>query len=200
MSVHRLVPAEYPELEGFLDTDCCDPWRVQDGSLPIAASEHLAELPSSRPTDWQAFERDIACLLPPAECLPTACSSPIQTHTAKVPQVSLCARRAEVQNDVDTQLRPDACSLRQYRAKAEQLKIKARGDINLISRAAFENLALSYLVLADHEAKRQLGLKEKAWTHIARENGWHCTCGRPIPYRDRELYFHSNLCSFCYRR
>lgn len=199
MSVHRLVSAEHPELAGFRDTDDCDLLRVQDGSRRLAAPVHLAELPSSRPTDWQAFERDIACLLPPAECLPTTCSSPIQTHTAKVPQVSLCTRRAEVQNDVDTQLRPDACSLRQYRAKAEQLKIKARGDVNFFSRAALENLALSYLVLADYEQRRQLGLKEKAWTHIARENGWRCTCGRAIPYRDRELYFHSNRCSFCCR-
>jgi hypothetical protein len=100
---------------------------------------------------------------------------------------------------LEAQQRRGTYSLRQYRIKAEQLKNKAGNDANPFSRAAFENLALSYLVLIGYEERRQVDLKEKAWICLAHEKGWRCACGSPIPYRDRELYFQSNLCSACYR-
>ena len=154
----------------------------------------------SQPTDWQAFDRDIACLLtvPPVERFSAQRKNFVQERAAKISSSN--PRPSRVLENLEVQQRWGAYSLRQYRNKAEQLKNKARGDANPFSRAALENLAQSYLVLIGYEERRQLDLKEKAWICLAHENGWRCACGCPIPYRDRELYFQSNLCSACFQK
>jgi hypothetical protein len=90
-------------------------------------------------------------------------------------------------------------SLDQFRTKAEELMTKAQQETSFITRALFEGLAASYLRLAEHEARRQIQNREGAWNALARENGWRCECGEPIPYCDRDRYFESRLCADCYR-
>jgi hypothetical protein len=83
-----------------------------------------------------------------------------------------------------------------YRAKAQELKAKAQGDENRITRAALDNFALSYVRLAEQEEKHQ---REKAWSRLPHENGWRCECGHSISYGDRAIYFRTGLCAHCYR-
>ena len=87
----------------------------------------------------------------------------------------------------------------QYRAKAEELTVRAQGENCVITRALLESLAVNYLHLADHEKEHRLEVREKAWKKKVRQNGRCGECGVPIPYSSRDMYFGANLCVLCYR-
>jgi RNA polymerase-binding transcription factor DksA len=87
----------------------------------------------------------------------------------------------------------------QYRAKAEDLKAKSRGEDSAINRAVFEGLAQSYHRLAHLEEKHQFEIRQKAQDRSLSKTGWYCECGHSISSFERETYFTTRLCMRCNR-
>lgn len=51
-----------------------------------------------------------------------------------------------------------------------------------------------------HKAMDEQQEKSAAWERKAKYEGWECSrCGCTPPLEERELWFETKLCSFCYQ-